>query len=141
MLNFACPVKSFKILTGVQVKASGPWGLRPGGEGDPAIAGLTTQVRSVGPTPVPSSGATWHGGAGPSTICRSYGAGTNTLSILRIKLKLHFVQNLSLTSRQWREAKEGVLQRSHFYIWHNYSVYYLTGSMLALMEEYEFSVI
>jgi oligoendopeptidase F len=48
---------------------------------------------------------------------------------------------LSLTSCQWREAKEGVLQRSHFYIWHYYSVNYLTGSMLALMEEYEFSVI
>ncbi len=30
----------------------------------------------------------------PSTICRTYGAGRNTLSILRIKLKLHFVQNV-----------------------------------------------
>jgi hypothetical protein len=30
----------------------------------------------------------------PSTICRTYGAGRNTLSILRIALKLHFVQNV-----------------------------------------------
>ncbi len=30
----------------------------------------------------------------PSTICRTYGASRNTLSILRIALKLHFVQNV-----------------------------------------------
>jgi hypothetical protein len=30
----------------------------------------------------------------PSTICRTYGAGRNTWSILRIALKLHFVQNV-----------------------------------------------
>ena len=30
----------------------------------------------------------------PRTIFRTYGAGTNTVSILRIKLKLHCVQNV-----------------------------------------------
>jgi len=42
----------------------------------------------------------------PSTICRTYGAGRNTLSILRIK-----IWALRL---DW--AKGGVLQRSRIYV-------------------------
>ncbi len=52
-----------------QVQASGPWGLRPGGEGD-----NFNHPREIG--------------------FAFHGAGTNTLSISRIKLKLHFVQNV-----------------------------------------------
>ena len=64
------PLKNASRYSGIQVQASGPWGLRPGGAGENFKH--------------------------PSTICRTYGAGRNTLSILRIALKLHFVQNVEL---------------------------------------------
>jgi len=35
----------------------------------------------------------------PSTICQTYGAGRNTFSISRIKLKLHFVHNVETDPR------------------------------------------
>jgi len=38
-------------------------------------------------------------------IFRTYGAGTNTLSISRIKLKLHYVQNLSLTQKLGKRGR------------------------------------
>jgi hypothetical protein len=40
------------------------------------------------------------GGLPPRTIFRTYGAGTNTWSILRIKLKLHCVQNVEFDPRE-----------------------------------------
>ena len=40
------------------------------------------------------------------------GTGIHTLSILRIALKLHFVQNVESDIPPLREAKEGVFQRS-----------------------------
>jgi len=39
----------------------------------------------------------------PCTIFRTYGAGRNILSILRIKLKLHLVQNVELDTEIGQE--------------------------------------
>ena len=43
----------------------------------------------------------------PSTIFQTFGAGRNTLSILRIKLKLHFVQNVEPDPREINFAFHG----------------------------------
>jgi hypothetical protein len=43
----------------------------------------------------------------PSTIFRTYGAGRHTLSISRIELKLHFVQNV--------EPNAGIGQKGAFF--------------------------